>query len=187
VTASDLELRFAGYFPKHVVPRPDWLVCPTVVDICSVSACVSDRPREWVGHWLHNDLGLYGTPDIARRVIGPADPPMRIFAYRVSTVRFIEGLPQPWDWPEDARPIPMPDTYVSLGFDAAHKYMDGILGFECSPLSCNGLASEWPVNRHCLLDDLGTAIEAAEAFSISQPEPGMYYVVEVLAEPETSA
>ena len=73
--------------------------------------------------------------------------------------------------------------FRSLGYDAVHKYLDDILGFECSPLSCNSLAQEWPVNRYCLLDDLTTAIEAARRFSIEKPEPGMYYVAEVFAEP----
>jgi hypothetical protein len=57
----------------------------------------------------------------------------------------------------------------------------GILGFECSPLSCNSIAAEYPVNAHCLLDDLAMAVAAAEHFSIEQPEPGMYYIAEVLA------
>ncbi len=61
----------------------------------------------------------------------------------------------------------------------------GIIGFEHSPLSCNAMAAEYPVNTHCLLDDLGAAVAAAERFSIEQPEPGMYCVAEVLAPPRT--
>lgn len=182
-----IELRLAGYFPKSVVPTPEWLAWverPDIVGVCSVSHCVSDPPDDWVDHWLHNWLGLFNEPEKGRRVLTPADPPMRMFAYRVSTVRFVNGCPEAWAWPDDAKPVTLPADYVSLGFDAVHKYMDGILGFECSPLSCNGLAKEWPVNRHCLLDDLETAIKAAEQFSIDQPEPGMYYVAEVFAEPE---
>jgi hypothetical protein len=36
------------------------------------------------------------------------------------------------------------------------------------------------VNARCLLDDLTMAVAAAEQFSIEQPEPGAYYVAEVL-------
>jgi hypothetical protein len=183
VATPAIELRLAGYFPKHVVSRPEWLDCPSVVDVCSVSDCVSGGPDHWSDHWIHNDLGLFNQPDQARFVIPRDAPPMRIFAYRVSTVRFTTGGPEAWVWPDDAQPIRLPDDFTSLGFDAVHKYMDSILGFECSPLSCNGLAKQWPVNRHCLLDDLETATKAAEQFSIEQPEPGMYYVAEVFAEP----
>ena len=56
----------------------------------------------------------------------------------------------------------------------------GFLSFEHSPLSCNAIAAEYPVNAHCLLDDLAIAVAAAEHFSIEQPEPGSYYVAEVL-------
>lgn len=105
---------------------------------------------------------------------------MTVFAYRVSTLRFVNGVRQTWAWP-DISPIPIPANFRSLGFDAVSQYMDSVLGFECSPLSCNSLAREWPVNIHCLLDSLDQAVEAAERFSLEQPEPGMYYVAEVLS------
>jgi hypothetical protein len=182
VDTPPIELRLAGYFARDIVSAPDWLNCPAVEDVCSVSRCVSPGPKDWVYQWLHNELGLFNEPDQARLVIPRESPPMRTFAYLVSTVRFVDGRPQPWDWPEDAAPVPLTAAYTSLGFDAVHKFMDSVLGFECSPLSCNGLADEWPVNRHCLLDDLETAVKAAVQFSIDQPEPGMYYVAQVFAE-----
>jgi hypothetical protein len=104
---------------------------------------------------------------------------MTVFAYRLSTVRFVKGARESWPWPNVA-PIPIPASFRSIGFDAVSKYMDSVLGFECSPLSCNALAPEWPVNRHCLLESLEVAVQAAERFSVDQPEPGMYYVAEVL-------
>ena len=183
--ASTIDLRLAGYFPKHVTPPPAWLAghpLRGIEFVCSVSRHVSANPVGWADS-THNLLGLFNEPGGARLVVGPDDPPMRIFGYTVSTLRFVDGEPQPWDWPGDADPIPLPTDFRSLGYDAVHKYLDDILGFECSPLSCNSLAQEWPVNRYCLLDDLTTAIEAARRFSIEKPEPGMYYVAEVFAEP----
>jgi len=56
-------------------------------------------------------------------------------------------------------------------------------GFECSPLSCNLMALEVAVTRHCLVDDLEAARELARRFSVEEPEPGPYYVVEVLRAP----
>ncbi len=54
-------------------------------------------------------------------------------------------------------------------------------GFECSPLSCNGMAGEIPVNRYCLLDNVEQALRVAARFDEEQPEPGDYFVVEVSA------
>ena len=54
--------------------------------------------------------------------------------------------------------------------------------FECSPLSCNGLATEVPVNRACLLDSLEEAVALARRCAREQPEPGSYFVVEVWRE-----
>jgi hypothetical protein len=52
--------------------------------------------------------------------------------------------------------------------------------FECSPLSCNQLAGEVPVNRHCLVDGLERALQVARRFEAEQPEPGTFVVVDVL-------
>ena len=57
----------------------------------------------------------------------------------------------------------------------------GMLGFGCSPLSCNGMAESVAVNDFCLVDDIKTALAAARRFGIQQPEPGPYVIVEVLA------
>ena len=179
-----LELRLAGYCPRRVVARPAFLDdAPSVVDICSVSRCINESPTGWIDHWLHNELGFFDTPDLARQVIPPAEDGFTVFAYRVGTVRFDAGRPEVWTWPE----IDPEERagYRSLGFDVVGKTDLGTLAFEHSPLSCNGIAAEYPVNAHCLLDDLAVAIEAAEQFSIEQPEPGMYYVVEVLVAPQT--
>jgi hypothetical protein len=42
------------------------------------------------------------------------------------------------------------------------------------------MASEMPVNEHCLFPTLDAAIAGAVRFAAEQPEPGDYYVVEVL-------
>ena len=178
-----IELRLAGYCPKRVIARPAFLDdAPSVVDICSVSPCISEPPTGWIDHWLHNGLAFFDTPDLARQVIPPAEDGFTIFAYRVGTLRFNEGRPEVWEWPE----VDPEDCagYRSLGFDVAGR-VDSGGQFNHSPLSCNGMAAEYPVNAHCLLDDLAVAIKAAEQCSIEQPEPGMYYVVEVMVPPQT--
>jgi hypothetical protein len=47
------------------------------------------------------------------------------------------------------------------------------------------MAAEVPVNQYCLIDTLEEAIAAAVRFSKEEPEPGPYYVVEVLREAES--
>jgi hypothetical protein len=64
--------------------------------------------------------------------------------------------------------------------------MPSVLGFECSPLSCNSMASEMTANESCLFHSLEAAIAGAMRFSIEQPEPGDYYVVEVLEDRQSA-
>ena len=177
---SSMELRLAGYFPKRIMLQPPgWDGPPAVRDIWSVSHCLSDGPTGWIDHWLHNELGFFDTPDIAGQVVPPSEDGFIICGYRLATLRYVEGRCEAWAWPAiDAEDRP---GYRSLGFDVVGKGDDLGIGFDHSPLSCNGLCAEYPVNAHCLLDDLAIAAAAAEHFSIEQPEPGMYYIAEVLA------
>ena len=82
--------------------------------------------------------------------------------------------------------IPIPDGFSRLGYDAVVRDVgktEGELNFPpsfgCSPLSCNGMAEEYPVNRYCLVDDLDTAVPMARHFATGNCEPGAYCVVEV--------
>ena len=174
-----MELRLGGYFPKHVVSRPDWIHAAGVVEVCSVSNCVSLGPEGWVDRWLHNELAWYDSPDLALQLLPPDAAPARMFAYRLLCTRFVAGNEEPWAWPLVA-PVALAPTFRSIGFDAVSKSMDTMLSFECSPLSCNNLAQDWRANQHCLLNTVEEALHAAQRFSIEQPEPGAYYVAEVL-------
>ena len=49
-----------------------------------------------------------------------------------------------------------------------------------SPLSCNSVANELPVNEHCLLDDLEGAVRAIDAGAFGGGcEEGVYTVFSV--------
>jgi hypothetical protein len=104
----------------------------------------------------------------------------RLFAYRISLTRYRKGAPLDVPVPADVHPVPFADTFSRLGYDAISKFMESVLGLECSPLSCNGMAADLPANEHCLFDTEEDAAAAAKRFSIEEPEPGDYYVVEVL-------
>lgn len=167
-----------GYFPKRVVCRPDWLKVPRVKAIRSASLCVSEGPDGWIDNWRHNELWVFSTLADALSVI-PEGRRSRyeVHAYRMMAASFDGGERRPFDVPAlDVEPLP--SSYESLGFDAVSRSQGN--AFECSPLSCNSLAEEVETNEHCLLSTLALAEEIALRFSREEPEPGPYYVVEVL-------
>jgi len=174
-----------GYFPKRRTPAPEELRVAGAEEICSVSECLAPGPEGWVEAWLHNAHSCFNSPDDARRVAGDAAGSFHLLAYRLLPLRFRKGQSESM---EVSAPgiTPLPPDFESLGFDVLSKNASNGLGFECSPLSCNRMAAEIGVNRHCLLDDLETARELARRFSVEEPEPGPYYVVEVLRAPQHS-
>lgn len=157
--------------------------------VCSFSNCISGRPTGWDddpfeepslnGAYLACSLG-----DARQRTPESESSAATYFAYRAYPVVFgFDGTSLTFDQSplfEDHGPE-LPDEpdlagFTLLGFDVT-EYPSG-----CSPLSCNGMASEQPVNRFCLLDDVGDAFRTAELFAKDKPEPGPYIVVEVLGE-----
>jgi hypothetical protein len=98
----------------------------------------------------------------------------------------VNGEQQDFELPE-LHVAPVPADYERLGFDAAG--WNNWAPFECSPLVCNGEASRQHVNRCCLFDEVGPALEVARRYSGSVQEsfwpdfnnckPGTYCVVEV--------
>ena len=171
-----MDFVLAGYFPKDVELRPDWLADPRVEQICSVSKCISKGPKGWIDLWLHNDLGWYDSPEIARRAIPKDGRGFQVLAYWILPVVVQRATRKPLQLPE-LSVSPMPATFELLGFDVVSKSASDF--FECSPLSCCNLASEFPVNRYCLLETRDAAEAAAEQFAREEPEPGPYYIFQV--------
>ena len=171
----------AGYFARRVKPKPDHLPAPGVREICSVSECISPGADNWIASWRHNSLGWFNSIADAEEVVSASERPgYRLFAYRIHPEVFRGPQRVPLELPGDVRPEPLPAGFATIGFDSASRSDAATLSFECSPLSCNGLASEVSVNEHCLFPTLHAAIAGAERFAVEQPEPGDYYVVEVL-------
>lgn len=166
-----------GYFPKRVSPAPLELREAGAEEICSVSECIAPGPENWVEAWLHNAFGCFNSPDLARRVAGDAAGDFQILAYRLLPLRFRSGITESLEVELPAA-VALSLDFQPLGFDAVSKSVSD--GFECSPLSCNWMGLEVAVNRHCLIDHLDAAIALAARFSVEEPEPGPYYVVEVL-------
>jgi hypothetical protein len=170
-----------GYFPKKVQP-PNWPKNTVVREICSVSECVSSGPEDWILKWRHNEMGFYPDEETAMSVIPPGDvSSYTLFAYKTTPFFFDNGKRKPFVLPE--LPVaPIPPGYTRLGYDVVSKH-PGIANFDHSPLSCNNVAVDSPINRFCLLTDADTA--EAWALKFSKPEcrcePGPYHVVEVWA------
>ena len=173
-----------GYFARRVKPKPEHLSAPGVREICSVSECMSPGHDDWIKSWRHNSLGWFNTVSDAIGVVPEAERgEFRLFAYRIHPEAFRGRERLPLTVPDDVRPEAPPAGFRSIGFDSASRSSDAGLSLECSPLSCNGMASELAANEHCLFATLDDAIAGAVQFAVEQPEPGDYYVVEVLEGP----
>jgi hypothetical protein len=172
------DLVFLGYCAKR-----------SFKDIASVSDCLAKRCDKWVERWDFNRATLWNTEvDAWACVPDESRPEFKVFAYRILPLLFdTSGIERavtidqlfPADMPE--LPSAMPPCR-RLGYDVVERdAATGMLGFGCSPLSCNGMAERIPVNEFCLIDDLESAMAAARRFGVEQPEPGPYVIVEVLA------
>ena len=176
---EDRQLQVVGYFPKRTASPHGWCA-PGVAEICSVSNCLSEPPAGWIDHWKHNELGFFNTTSDARYIVRSQPEPFVLFAYRLLPRVFIKGNGEAYEIPALAVQS-IPPSFISIGFDAVSKSTSDF--FECSPLSCNHMAAQIAgVNRYCLMNTVDEAVELAERFSIEDPEPGPYYVIEVLRE-----
>lgn len=196
-----------GYFLRQTKIPLDWDLSSTVTEACTVSHCMNPSPHDWIKLWRHNDLGFFNTQADAWSM--PVDSPHEhhLFAYRLLPVRFDRGHQKLVALPELSVEA-LSEEFVSLGFDVVNRselefpsdapwsrvsetspgcaplHFQAFFG--CSPLSCNGLSKEFAVNQFCLLNTLAEAEAFAEYCSREEPEPGPYYVVEVLRESDPS-
>ncbi|HRI72432.1 MAG TPA: hypothetical protein PK156_49695 [Polyangium sp.] len=174
-------LIFLGYLAKKLATRPDWLACANVEFVASVSECISPAPPDRIDLWEHNHLGLYDTEALAKGIIAQNNPcEYTIFAYHALPMVFHDGRALDWNpWSNSETAPPALDDHFDehLGFDIVGYTQGGF--FECSPLSCNGVAKNTAVNRYCLVDELERAMTIATDFSKpeSRVEPAWAFVV----------
>jgi hypothetical protein len=181
------QLVLIGILAKKVAKRPEWLKA-NVREICSVSDCVSSAPDGRIERWTHNDFGLYNTEQLAWETVAKTErDEYTLFAYRMFPARFDQTGAHPFDPGSDLKPSQpgleeLPDegalsAYEKLGCDIVSR---SSYFFECSPLSCNSKANEHAVNPFCLVDELQRAVDLGREFAATEPEPGPYFVIEVL-------
>lgn len=167
---------FIGFFPKLTEPSVEGLGVDSVKEICSVSNCISSGPHNWINQWKHNELGFYNSEEIACEVIGEDPNNFDIYAYKLFPLRCFDDEVELISI-ESAKGS-LPPDYQFLGYDIVTKSVADF--FECSPLSCNSGASQYPVNEFCLIADREAAYRVlCEISEDGAYEPGPYYLFEV--------
>lgn len=172
-----------GYMYKTISDKPDWLRAEQVTDIYSVSSCVSEDFDDWINYWKHNGYWFFDSPGIIEnlsRIHGIKLEGMRLFFYL--------AYEKQWDdddhaWktyqPEKSFPtdVKLPKKTLLDGFDIVS--FSGQTSAECSPLSCNHLAQELAVNKHCLIESIQEAKQYLQSGHFKDCEPGPYRIFEV--------
>ena len=140
-----------GYMAKCVSVRPEWIKAERVADIYSVSGCVSKDFADYINYWKHNGYWFFDSPEIILQ-LGTSFKPEPSFPTHVV----------------------VPIEKVLEGYDVVS--FSGSTSAECSPLSCNSLATEVETNQHCLLASFERAQKLLEEGKFKNTEPGPYRI-----------
>ena len=170
-----------GYMAKRVSKKPDWLDAPQVVDIYSVSGCVSEDFTDYIDHRKHNGYWLFDSPEVIR-AIGKKNAieleGTSLFYYEAYEMEFSDEGWCPYA-PESSFPtnVTVPSTGKLEGFDVVTFFAKGRP--ECSPLSCNSLADGLRTNGHCLFSSFDEAETNLKNGAFIKCEPGPYRIFSV--------
>ena len=172
----------AGYMAKRV-KSCEWLKTGGVVDIYSVSNCISEDFANYIDYWKHNGFWFFDSPEIIRQLAEEQSIDMsgtKLFYYEVYEFEF-DGDKSRWKPLEPGTSfitqIVEPRTKQLEGYDVVTYSMGS--SAECSPLSCNYLAKEVETNQHCLLVSLEKARQLLEQGIFRNTEPGPYRIFAV--------
>ena len=178
----------AGYIAKQLVASPAFLRGSNSEFVAALAGCIGAYFTDYLSAWRHNGYWLFDSPEIVRELAAAQQLDlggMRFFYFElyerefVSTNRTWRHFTAEPSLPLDVVP---PAHARHLGFDIV-CYSTGNAP-ECSPLSCNGLACELPVNKYCLADSIATAKTWLEDGRFANCEPGPYRIVAVHLLPE---
>jgi hypothetical protein len=170
-----------GYMAKRVQRKPDWLKAPQVIDVYSVSSCISEDFADYINYWKHNRYWFFDSPSLIRTIAEENSISIdgsSLFYYEVYEMQFDgEG------WCPYMAEESIPTNIVS----PSQKRLEGfdIVTFlaehspECSPLSCNSLAEEVHTNEHCLFASFEDAKSCVESGMFGDSEPGPYRIFAV--------
>jgi hypothetical protein len=167
-----------GYMAKRIRKKPDWLHAPEVIDIFSVSGCVSEYFADYINYWKHNGYWFFDSPQIIKSIAKENSIELEgtsLFYYEAHQMEFdgekwLPYAPEP-SFQTDVRP---PSTKELHGFDVVN--FTGRASPECSPLSCNSLAEKLPTNAHCLFSSFEAAETNVSNGAFNESEPGPYRI-----------
>jgi hypothetical protein len=177
------KMRPLGYLYKQVVVRPEWMKARNVVDIYSLSGCMSKDFADYIPYWKHNGFWLFDSPRTMEKLAAEHSislEGMKLFYYEAHEQEFDDEHEQ-WGPYE---PVASFGTNV---LEPVNKVLEGfdVTSFtfhaspECSPLSCNACAETLPTNAHCLFRTFEEATHAIESGAFVGSEPGPYRVIAV--------
>ena len=167
-----------GYMAKRVQKKPQWLMAPNVIDIYSVSNCISKDFADYIPFWRHNGYWFFDSPQIIRLLAAE-----KSIDIKGATLFYHEAFEMQFDGEHWNRWFPEPTfkTDVVLpvrtqleGFDVVN-FTAGTSP-ECCGLSCTTLASELETNVHCLFSAFDEAKERVEEGAFTSSEPGPYRI-----------
>lgn len=174
-----------GYMYKRIEKNPEGFGEAT--DVYSLSGCVSGNFADYINYWKHNGYWLFDFPSLMDEIAqseGVDLEEMTLFYYEVYENEYVEDAKE---WVAFA-----PDSSFETNVKApANKHLEGfdVTTFsghsnpECSPLSCNDLATPIAVNEHCLIRTFAEAKEALEVGMFNHSEPGPFRIFAVYSVP----
>lgn len=171
-----------GYLAKRVQKKPEIYENSDYIDIYSVSSCISEKFVDYIPFWKHNGYWFFDSPQIIQQVAKENSIDLigtNLFYYEVYNQEFHEE--NRW---KSFQPEPAFKTNIER---PRIKYLEGydIVTFscgnsaECSPLSCNDLSKNIPVNKHCLISSFDQAYYLLENGKFLNSEPGPYRIFSV--------
>jgi hypothetical protein len=170
-----------GYKAKRVSKRPDQLLSPQLIDVFSVSSCISKDFAEYIDYWKHNGYWFFDSPRMIRSVAldhSISLEGLSLFYYEVYELEF-DG--ERWNAfkpePSFLTNVIAPASKQMEGFDVV-TFSCGTLP-ECSPFSCNYMANEIRTNPHCLLVNFDEAKTLLQGGTFNGSEPGLYRIFSV--------
>ena len=168
-----------GYMAKRVRKKPDSVHADHVLDIYSVSSCMSENFADYIGWWRHNGYWLFDSAQIIRDVARENSIDLdgtTLFYYEAYETEF-DGKSWNAYAPDFAVNVVPPASKQLEGFDVVTFYAKNAP--ECSPLSCNSLAEQLPTNAHCLFATFQEAERSVNDGVLNDTEPGPYRIFSV--------
>lgn len=184
----------AGYLLKWTTPPPGWL-CPNpsnIAEVCSVSDCVNENVINLLDSWKFNQFGLANNIETLLDLAQSAGANLSKASLFFYSTYEKELQSDGWEFdPDGWRALTLAES-SNLENDVTSPSASSnlkMLGYDVvaygdfpdhSPLSCNSLGTELPVNEYCLFDDFATAKAAIDEGKFGGGcEDGFYRILSV--------